>query len=43
MESRELAQASKEDTLNAKVDEGKEIIAKASRLKYRMARDQTLE
>lgn len=29
--------------LDDKVEEGKEIISKASRLKYRMARDQELE
>lgn len=29
--------------LDDKVEEGKDIISKASRLKYRMARDQELE
>lgn len=49
MESRQLAQSLDEDArehakaLDAKVEEGKDIISKASRLKYRMARDQELE
>lgn len=29
--------------IQLKIEEGKEIIAKASRLKYRMARDQEIE
>ena len=29
--------------IQSKIEEGKEIIAKASRLKYRMARDQEIE
>ena len=29
--------------IQLRIEEGKEIIAKASRLKYRMARDQELE
>lgn len=43
MESRELTQSSGKDALDTKVEEGKYIISKASRLKYRMARDQELE
>ncbi|KAG6370737.1 hypothetical protein JVT61DRAFT_11124 [Boletus reticuloceps] len=48
MEAKRLAESS-EDTLEHvkaledKIEEGKEIISKASRLKYRMARDQELE
>ncbi|KAF8438602.1 DUF89 domain-containing protein [Boletus edulis BED1] len=48
MEAKRLAESG-EDTLEHvkalkdKVEEGKEIISKASRLKYRMARDQELE
>ena len=48
MESQRLAQSGEDAlervrALDDKVDEGKEIISKASRLKYRMARDQELE
>jgi hypothetical protein len=40
-EARDVPERAK--ALDDKVEEGKEIISKASRLKYRMARDQELE
>ncbi|KIK97843.1 hypothetical protein PAXRUDRAFT_824512 [Paxillus rubicundulus Ve08.2h10] len=48
MESQQLTESGQDEgdrlkELQDKVEEGKEIIAKASRLKYRMARDQELE
>ncbi|KAI5985078.1 DUF89 domain-containing protein [Pisolithus albus] len=44
MESRTLADSGSTDpVIQSKIEEGKEIIAKASHLKYRMARDQELE
>lgn len=49
MESKRLAESGEDASLerakalDVKVEEGKGIISKASRLKYRMARDQELE
>jgi len=49
MESQRLVESGEDDALepanmlNDMVGEGKGIISKASRLKYRMARDQVLE
>lgn len=46
MEAQTLASDGTDDrtrNIQLRIEEGKEIIAKASRLKYRMARDQELE
>ena len=48
MESRRLIESGEDalgraKALDDKVEEGKDIISKAGRLKYRMARDQELE